>query len=155
MTRPSDGRFKRHAVLEVVGGDAHKNQILRELGEGIGAVGGDDHRVLDAHAAHTGQVDAGLDGDHRAGLQGITGTRGDSRGLVDLEAHAVAGAVHERVAPAGGGDDVATRPVDGRAVGAGAHGFASGPLALAHDVPHAAGSGPGSPTLTVRVMSEQ
>ena len=56
---------------------------------------------------------------------------------------AVAGAVHERVAPSGRRDDLATGTVDRRAVGAGAHRLASRPLALAHDVPHAAGIGTG------------
>src|ERR1700730_2694363 len=120
VTRPSDGRFSAmpffRSLVEMLTSirswkEDSQDQILRELGEGIGAVGGDDHRVLDAYSAHAGQVDAGLDGDDRAALQRITGARGHSRRLVDLEADSVAGAVHERVAPTGGHDDGATRPV--------------------------------------------
>ena len=131
-------------------------QVLRESGEGVGAVVGDDHGVLDAHAAHTGEVHAGLDGHDVAGRQGTTRGRGDPRGLVDLEADAVPGAVHERVAPAGVVDDVAARLVDRRALDARA---ARRPARLlrvaARPRTTCRASGPGSPTLTVRVMSEQ
>src|SRR5205807_970753 len=49
-----------------------------------------DHAVLDADAAVLGQVHAGLDGDDRSRLEGISGGGGHRRGLVDVEAHAVA-----------------------------------------------------------------
>ena len=39
-------------------------QVVRGLGEGLVAVLGDDAVVLQAHAAHTGQVHAGLHGDN-------------------------------------------------------------------------------------------
>src|SRR2546430_11616754 len=141
VTRPSDGRLRAmpffRSLVEMLKEQRSQNQVLRKFGEGIGAVGGDDHRVLDADAAHTREVHARLDRDDRTALQGITGTRGHPRLLVDLEPYTMTGAVHERVAPAGGVDDLATGAVDGRAVGAGAHRFAPGPLALAHDIPHA------------------
>src|SRR6478735_1291414 len=147
VTRPSDGRFSAMPFLksldemlnEQSSGESD-DQVLGEGSEGIGAVRGDDHRVLDAHAAHTREIHAGLDRDDRTGFQGITGTRGHSGLLVDLQTHAVTGAVHERVGPARGRDDVAARPADG----------------LSRTTSHTRrASGPGSPTLTVRVMSEQ
>ena len=104
------GQVERHAVLQVVGGDAHSTRSLGVRVRGSAPVGGDDDGVLDAHAADAGEVHAGLDGDDVADEQGITGRRGDPRRLVDLEADAVTGAVRERVGPARVGDDVATTP---------------------------------------------
>src|SRR5215207_3538277 len=146
VTRPSDGRFRAMPFLksldemlnEQSSGESD-DQVLGEGRERLGAVRGDDHRVLDAHAAHTGEIHAGLDRDDRTGFQGITGTRGHSGLLVDLETHPVAGAVHERIGPSRGRDHLSARAVDGRAVGSGAHRLTSGPLAVAHDVPHAPG----------------
>src|SRR3954463_4712567 len=70
VTRPSDGRlsampFFRSLVemLHEQSSEESDDHVLRETGEGIGAVGGDDHRVLDAHAAHTREIHAGLDRD--------------------------------------------------------------------------------------------
>src|SRR6266436_7592253 len=69
VTRPSDGRFSAMPFLksleEMLKGPRSQDEFLRKFGEGIGAVGGDDHRVLDAHAAHTGEIHAGLDRDDR------------------------------------------------------------------------------------------
>src|SRR4029077_14350890 len=86
VTRPSDGRFSAMPFLksldemlkEQSSGDSD-DQVLGEAGEGLRAVGGDDQRVLGAHAAHTRDIDAGLDRHDRTGFQGITGTRGHSR----------------------------------------------------------------------------
>src|SRR4029079_6462684 len=70
VTRPSDGRLSAMPFLKSLDEMlktptstqwASDNQVLREGGERIGAVGGDDHRVLDAYAAHTGEIHAGLD----------------------------------------------------------------------------------------------
>src|SRR5258705_2194723 len=106
VTRPSDGRFSAMPFLksldemlnEQSSGESD-DEVLGESRKRVGAVGGDDHRVLDAHAAHTREIHAGLDRDDRTGFQGITGTRGHSGLLVDLQPHAVTGAVHERVGP--------------------------------------------------------
>lgn len=46
-------------------------QVVRGLGEGLVTVLGDDTVVFQAHAAHAGQVDAGLHGDNRADLDDI------------------------------------------------------------------------------------
>src|SRR5262245_58390942 len=133
VTRPSDGRLSAmpffRSLVEMLKEQSSDDQVLRKCGEGIGAVGGDDHRVLDADAADASEVHAGLDLDDRTGFQGITGTRGHSRRLVDLEADTVAGAVHERVTPPRGFDHLATRAIDGRAVGAGVHRITTGRLA--------------------------
>src|SRR6476646_4767500 len=152
VTRPSDGRlsampFFRSLVEMLTGGGSQhagsQNEFLREFGEGVGAVRSDDHRVLDADAAHAGEIHAGLDRHDRTALQATTGTRGHPGVLVDLEPDAVAGPVHERVAPTGGHDHVTTGAIHLGALDAGAHRFAAGPLALAHDVPDAPGLGPG------------
>src|SRR5215207_6212582 len=146
VTRPSDGRFSAMPFLKSLdemlkeqSSGRSDDQVLGESGERIGAVGGDDHGVLDAHAAHTGEIHAGLDRDDRTGFQGITGTRGHPGLLVDLEAHPVAGAVHERVGPTRRRDDLATGAIDLGAVDSGTHRVATRRLAVAHDVPHAAG----------------
>ena len=83
------------------------------------------------------------------------GRRADPRVLVDVEAHAVAGAVDEGVGPAGVGDDVAAGGVDVRAVDAGPHRGHAGAWARRPRRASAAASACGSPTHTVRVMSEQ
>src|SRR3954468_12310996 len=61
VTRPSDGRFSAMPFLKSLdemlkeqssrdrSGDSD-DEVLGEGGEGLGAVGGDDDRVLDAHA---------------------------------------------------------------------------------------------------------
>src|SRR5262245_8590036 len=49
------------------------DQVLRELGEGHRAVGRDDQRVLDPHAADAREIDAGLDRHH------VTRPEGTSR----------------------------------------------------------------------------
>ena len=93
------------------------------------------------------------------GAKRIIGPSTATRGcLVDLEADAVAGAVHERVAPPGVGDDArGTRGRRPRTSTPARDRVDARLLALAHDdLEHRArASGPGSPTLTVRVMSEQ
>src|SRR3954453_15240508 len=150
VTRPSDGRFRAMPFLksldemlnEQSSGESD-DQVLGEGREGLGAVRGDDHRVLDAHATHTREIHAGLDRDDRTGFQGITGTRGHSGLLVDLETHAVAGAMHERVGPPRRRADLATRTVDLGAVDAGAHRVAAGRLALAPHRPGPPGVGTG------------
>src|SRR3954451_21643762 len=74
VTSPSDGRFSAMPFLksldemlkeqsfgcrfECRSGDSD-DEVLGEGGEGLGAVGGDDDRVLDAHATHTGEIHAG------------------------------------------------------------------------------------------------
>ena len=123
----------------------------------IGAVGGDDDGVLDAHAADAGEVDAGLDGDDVTGRQGITAHVAATRGASWISRPTPWPVpCDERVAPAGVDDDVAARrgrPPRTRRRRA----TASRPRLLARSTTSQTrrASGPGSPTLTVRVMSEQ
>src|SRR4029079_15675353 len=74
--------------------------VLGELGQCLGAVGGDDEGVLDAHTTDPREVDAGLDGHHRTDLQRTRGRLRHPRRLVDLEADPVPGTVREALAPA-------------------------------------------------------
>src|SRR5215468_4815530 len=64
VTRPSDGRLRAmpffRSLVEMLKGQPLDQQALRKCGEGIGAVRGDDDRVLDADAAHTREIHAGL-----------------------------------------------------------------------------------------------
>src|ERR1035437_1212122 len=53
------------------------------------------HRVFDADAAETLQVDAGLDGDRHAGFEAGLVALAEARGFVDLQAQAVAGGVYK------------------------------------------------------------
>src|SRR5260370_11535057 len=91
------------------------DERLGGFGEGGGAVLGDHHGVFDADPADAGEVDAGFDRDDGAGIQRTRRGASDPGGLVDLEADAVAGAVHEPVAEAGVFDDRPARPGDLRA----------------------------------------
>ena len=59
-----------------------------------------------------GEVDAGLDGDDDAGREDSSAQLAHRGRLVDVEAHAVAGAVLEALGPAGVGDDPAADVVD-------------------------------------------
>lgn len=62
---------------------------MRRLGEGLVAVLGDHAVVLQAHAANTGQVHAGLHGDNRANLDDILAAVEVGQ-LMNVNAHAVA-----------------------------------------------------------------
>ena len=104
-----------------VGVRIRRSDDLGELGEGLGAVGGDDQGVLDANATDAGEVDAGLDGHDLTRRQGTRGRLRHPWGLVDLEPDAVTGAVREHLAPAGGVDHVAARAVDRGALDARGH----------------------------------
>src|SRR5580704_4705715 len=86
--------------------------VLCESGQGAGAVLGHHQRVLDAHAAVPGNIDTGLDGDDEAGGEDSSAQLADGRGLVDIEADAVPGAVLEALGPAGVRDDPAADVVD-------------------------------------------
>src|SRR5690606_23154367 len=102
------------------------DQLTGEAGETLRAALGHEHVVLDADAAETGDVDAGLDGEGDAGDEGDVLVGGDVGLLVNVEAEAVAGAVEELRAQAGGLDDGAGGAVDLGAGDAGAGGLAAG-----------------------------
>ena len=78
---------------------------MRRLGEGLVAVLGDHAVVLQAHAANTGQVHAGLHGDNRANLDDILAAVEVGQ-LVDINAHAVAQTMVVVIAIAGIANDL-------------------------------------------------
>src|SRR5271165_3177555 len=80
--------------------------VLCESGQGASAVLGHDERVLDADATVPGNVHTRLHGDHEAGREDSSAQLGDRRGLVDVQADAVARAVLETIGPAGLADDL-------------------------------------------------
>ena len=93
------------------------------MGQGLAAVIGDHNRVLDANAAVSCQVHTRLDGDHRAGGERSIGARCDPRCLVNVEAHAVPGAIGEPLGEAVGQLlDNPVRYLGARGAGAGPHG---------------------------------
>ena len=103
-------KLRPHSVKEVseifTNGISEDGQRLGGVVEQAAAVGGDDHQILDAHAEAAGQVDAGLDGEAHALLNGQRAA-GDVEGLlVVVDADAVAGAMGIEVAVAGAADDV-------------------------------------------------
>src|SRR5215218_3075759 len=49
--------------------DPHRVERFRDVGQDLATVVGHQHVVLDPDAAPAGQIDAGLDGDHHAGLE--------------------------------------------------------------------------------------
>ena len=152
--------FRSLVEMLTGGGSQHagsQNEFLREFGEGVGAVGGDDHGVLDADAAHAGEVHAGLDG-HDANRapsvpRALAATRGSSW---ISRPDAVAGPVHERVAPTGGARSRRDRRGRPSAQSTPARTASRPARWLSRTTSQTCrASGPGSPTLTVRVMSEQ
>src|SRR4051812_31539032 len=90
-----------------------QHEVFGRVGQGLCAVCPHDDRVLDADAAHSGQVYAGLDGHD---IAADDATRGGTRHpgvLVDLDTHSVTCAMTEQIPPARFADDVAARGVDG------------------------------------------
>ena len=103
----------------------------------------DGAEVLDPHATPGGQVDAGLDGEDLAGLDGAAGTDADRRRrFVHVDADAVAGAVAGIAAgPIGSLAGAIGGAVAGAAAGSGAiTPPASGPVEKAGEDPPASGS---------------
>src|SRR5262249_54834248 len=98
-------------------------------------LGGDDD-VLDAHAEAAGQVDAGLDGEAHPGLDQPLLALHHVRRLVGGDADAVADAVDEALAVAGGGDPLPGRPVDLLARHTRAHGLEARLLGAPDDLEH-------------------
>src|SRR5437868_6685798 len=64
LTAAPDARLLLSLVLRLLNGAALKGLVERR--EDLAPRVGDQHVVLDAHAALAGQVDARLDGDHHA-----------------------------------------------------------------------------------------
>src|SRR5581483_9007027 len=79
----------------------------QELGDAVA----NDGQVLDADAAEAGEVNAGLDRDHVAGLEDVLGLAREPRPLVHGEADAVAEAVAEALAEPRPFENVAREPV--------------------------------------------
>src|SRR5690606_30951026 len=106
--------------------------ILGRQRQRAAALGGDHDRVLDADATVLGEVDAGLDGDDVAVGQVTSRGGRDPRRLVDVEAHAVPGAVQEGVLPPGVAQDRPARLVDLRCRDPRSHGGHAGRLRCPH-----------------------
>src|SRR5271155_3351597 len=79
--------------------------VLCESGQSACAVLGHDQGVLPTDPAVPGNIDTGLDGDDEAGGEDSSAQLADRRGLVDIEADTVPGAVLEALGPTGVGDD--------------------------------------------------
>src|SRR5579875_999622 len=86
--------------------------LARQLAEARAAVLGDLHDLLEADPELPRQVDPGLDRVDHPRLQHDVRPRHHVRRLVAGEPETVAGAVHEELAEAGGGDDLPGRGVD-------------------------------------------
>ena len=93
------------------------DQLVRRGREGLVAVLGDHAVVLQAHTAHAGQVDAGLDRDNRALLHDVA-LAAEDRQLVDVDTHAMTEAVAVVLAVAGITDDLLRQQMDVAAVDA-------------------------------------
>src|SRR5580658_2081260 len=78
--------------------------VLREMGEGSAPAFGHHQGVLHTDATQAGEVDTGLDGDDEAGGEDSSAQLAHGRRFVNVQPHAVAGAVLETVGPAGLGD---------------------------------------------------
>src|ERR1700677_2630220 len=86
--------------------------VLCESGQGAGAVLGHHQSVLDTDTAVPGNIDTGLNGDDEAGGEDSSAQLTDRRGLVDIEADPVPGAVLKALRPTGIGDDPPADVVD-------------------------------------------
>ena len=75
---------------------------------------GHQNGVFDADAAEAFDIGAGFDGDGHAGLKRGVVFGAEARRLVNLQAEAVAGGVHEGCAEAVGGEDGGRRGPPGR-----------------------------------------
>src|SRR5919199_4439600 len=73
--------------------DGH--ELLREAGEDLGVIPGDDDEILDANAALARDVDPRLDRDHVSRLERVLRLGPEHRRLVDEDAEPVAEAVAE------------------------------------------------------------
>ena len=87
------------------------DELVRGGRKRVETVLGDHAVILEAHAAHTGQVHARLDGDDRTSLDHVARTTKDGL-LVDVDAHAVAQAVAIVLAIARVTDDLLGQKVD-------------------------------------------
>src|ERR1700728_1660942 len=108
--------------------------VLRESGQGAGAVLGHHQSVLDTDTAVPGNIDTGLNGDDEAGGEDSSAQLTDRRGLVDIEADPMPGAVLEALRPTGIGDDPPADVVDLFGRDAGPHRGGAGGLGGLDDV---------------------
>src|SRR5439155_24115441 len=66
-----------------------RSEVVRELGEVLVALVGDENEILEAYAAEALAVEAGLDGDDVARNELLASHQPEDRLLVDLEPDAV------------------------------------------------------------------
>src|SRR4051812_8860306 len=104
-TTRSPGRRGRRCRGPCAASLVHPVEAVVDGVEGVGAVLGDDHDVLDAHPPLALDVDAGLDREGVADGEPVAVAADQVGVLMLLEADAVAGAVNEVVAVAALGDD--------------------------------------------------
>src|SRR3974390_338416 len=106
--------------------------VLCESGQGAGTVIGHDQGVLDADPAVPGDVHARLHGDDESGGEDSSAQLGHRRGLVNVEADTVAGAVLEAVGPPGVADDPTAHVAHLLCADTGRHRRRAGGLRRAH-----------------------
>src|SRR5438477_6533569 len=88
--------------------DLRKLKFFGRCAEHLGSPVGQQHQILDPHAAFTRNVHAGFNTEYHAGSQLVSATSAGNPGwLVDLESNAVAQPVAKRLAEACGRDVVA------------------------------------------------
>src|SRR5690606_35450880 len=102
-----DGNHAENLLAESRGLRRQADQFLGGFRENAAAILLHHHQILDADAAAAGQIHAGLDAAHHAGLQHHPSPRAEARDLlVHVQPDAVTQAVAEKVAVARFGDDV-------------------------------------------------
>src|SRR6266496_1340988 len=133
LLRSAGRRSPRRHVSSVRGlRPLQLEKLLGRGGQQVVAVGPDHRQVLDPDAAEAGKVDTRLHGHGRAWRDPTIGTHAHPRGLVDLEADAVASGMAEGVAEARLADHLAAGTVDGGAAHPGAQGGQPGRLGAPH-----------------------
>ena len=136
-------------------GCSHRDQLVRERGEAVRAVGGHEDHVLYTHPELARNVDPGLDGHDVPCVQPRVDLWSDPRRFVDLEPHAVAGAVPEQVALSRPLDLVAGRRVHGLRLCTRGNGCRGRRLGRLHQLVYLPCLSTGIAVARVRVQSEQ
>ena len=94
-------------------------QFFGEFGQDFAAIPGDDDVILDPHAALSGDVNAGFDGEYHPFPERLFVGGAHGGKFMDLQAQAVTDAVGEPVPVSGGGDHLPGGLVDFADGGAG------------------------------------
>src|SRR6266851_7609916 len=113
-----------------------RERVIRSVQRLGAAVVAEDRDVLDANAEPTRDIDAGLDRERHARLEGLVVAADEVRMLVPVETDAVSGAVDEPFAVTGLVDNAPRSGVNGCGCRARAHGRVAGFLRSPHHVVH-------------------